>query len=450
MITRIDTIILLAYFITIMAVGVFLSRKKDRSASGFFLAGRSLNAFHVGSSIISTLAGGATIFSAIGLGFIYGIDVIWFFLAGVVGILLFRACIPHIRTLAKRHKCITLAQLLEPLAGRRTAILASIITIFIFSGFIAVNFLLASQVAQSFLGIHPYIIMCLFAGIVVLYTILGGFRAVVFTDIIQMFIILAGLLSVVIVGFLLLDHQAMTRLPSDFFQPFHAGPVFIVGIFLSTILAYFGSQDVFQRIFAARSTKEARISTIFIAVIFSVFAIFFFGISIIARALLPSGIEGGAVPLLILGILPTGLIGLVLASYLAMANSTADSELVSVASSIEQDLIRRRMGQGGRKALVLAIAVLSLLIAIIFGNIIHVILSLYTWLGILGLVVIVSLYSTRISKSFLFWSLLGGFVSAIIYTLFTSDVESAMIVGLLPSALILAIGYLVARLRGEP
>lgn len=439
----IDRLIIIVYFLVMLSVGLYFARKQ-RTEDSFFLASRNLGMFHVVASVFSTIAGTGTMFAVAALGYTYGISVIWVLISAFLGFIIFSLAVPKIKQIADEHDCITLPELLRVKLDRKSMIVASLVTIAIFGGFVAVNFLAAGNILKIVFDVPLAPIVVAFAVVVTLYSLLGGFKAVVWTDIIQMFIIIFGVSVVLILainsagGF-----GAINSLPETHKDPVGMGWPLIIGTFLSTLLSYFSSQDTFQRMFAAKSQTTAKRSAVLMGILLIPMCSLFMFLGIFGRILFPDILEEEVIPTLTKNLVPIGLTGFVLAAYLAMANSTADSELLTVTSNIMRDFFGRKRRLTPKqevtasRIILILVAIVALVFALTIRNIVDAVLSMYTWLGILGMSVIATLFWKRTTANAVFWSLIIGFASAIIYAFTTGDFETSMIVGLIPSLIVL-------------
>ena len=449
----IDQTVIIIYLLIMLGVGIYFARK-NRTEDSFFLASRNLGKFHVVASILSTFAGAGTMFMVSSLGYTYGVSVIWFFISAFIGFIIFAFAVPKIKKIADENDCITLPELLRTKLDNKCMIVSSLITISIFSGFIAINFLAAGNILRMIFDVPLIPIVLLFAVIIVTYSLLGGFKAVVWTDIIQMFIIIFGISLILIFSINAAGGVgALSELPELHKSPTGMGWTLIIGMFLSTILAYFGSQDIFQRIFAAKSVKTAKKSAFFMGVLLLFVGLLVMFLGIFGKLLFPDVAADTILPLLTTSFAPVGAIGFILAAYLAMANSTADSELLTVTSNVMRDFFdkfkKQKMSQRqevftSRIVLVL-VAIIALVLAFTIPNITSIVLFMYTWLGILGFTVIATLFWKRTTANAVFWSLVIGFASAILYIVFTGDFESSMVVGLIPSVIVLIVVSLFTK-----
>jgi len=439
----IDQVIIIVYLLVMLSVGLYFARKQ-KTQDSFFLASRNLGIFHVVASIFSTVSGAGTVFMVAALGYTYGISAIWFFISSFVGFIIFSLAVPKIKQIADEHDCITLPELLIVKLDRKSMILASLVTIAIFGGFVAVNFLAAGKILKIVFDVPLAPIVVGFAVVVTLYSLLGGFKAVVWTDIIQMFIIIFGVSLVLILAINSAGGVgAINSLPETHKDPIGMGLPLIIGMFLSTFLSYFSSQDIYQRMFAAKSQTTAKRSVVLMGILLVLGGSVVMFLGVFGRILFPDILAGEVIPTLTKNLVPVGLTGFVLAAYLAMANSTADSELLTVTSNIMRDFFGRKRRLTPKqevtasRIIVILVAIVALVFALTTRNIIHMVLSMYTWLGILGINVIATLFWKRTTANAVFWSLVIGFASAIMYAFTTRDFETSMIVGLIPSIIVL-------------
>lgn len=183
----------------------------------------------------------------------------------------------------------------------------------------------------------------------VFYIITGGFRAVVFTDIVQF--------TLMFVGFIILVLSAVTsyggldylkdNLPAEHFSASGGNTIGYIGLWYIIALATLVEPAFYQRCFAARSVETAR-RGILISILFWLFFDFMTTTSgLYARAILPDLQNPvAAYPALATKLLPTGLLGVFFLSLLATIMSTVDSYMFLSATTISHDLILRFRNTG--------------------------------------------------------------------------------------------------------
>ncbi len=265
----IDWFIVVAYLVWMVADGLRRSHHTDR-VDGYFLAGRSLPWWAVGLSVMATQLSAITLVGTTGQAYATGLRFIQFYLGlPLAMIILSLTLVPFFH----RAGVYTAYEYLERRFDVRTRTLASLL--FLLGRTFSLGVVLAAPavVISSIIGWSVPTTVLLLAIPMVLYTAFGGVQAVAWTDVKQMFIIVAGIVAAVVVLVLgmpsevgvgrMLDLAGATgRLQAiDFtFDPretytFWSGT--IGGLFLS--LAYFGcDQSQVQRYLTARSVDEAR------------------------------------------------------------------------------------------------------------------------------------------------------------------------------------------------
>ena len=350
--SRLDLGIILVYILFIIYSGTFF-KKYIKNISTFLVAERSMG-LHLGlASLVSSEIGIITYMYLSEAGFTNG------FVALMIGIPFFIVFIflgktgfmikPLIET-----KIMTIPELFQKKYGRGVRFYAGllmavggIINFGVFPGVEARFINSVTGIPQSYV---LYTIVGLLA-VVLIYTALGGMVSVIFTNYVQFILLSLGMVVITILGVVKIGWTNIARavesnLGAAGLNPFAAGSEFgwtflawqlLFQLSVLTIAPY-----ITMRIF---SSKDARTGTR----IFSWSSIMFLGRAfipifwgIMALAFLPGKPDDAleALPRLILGLTPKGLLGLILATFLAASMSTYSSYLLSWSSVISQDLIQ--------------------------------------------------------------------------------------------------------------
>jgi SSS family solute:Na+ symporter len=194
------------------------------------------------------------------------------------------------------------------------------------------------------------------SGVMVAYSVLGGMWSLTLTDIIQFVIKTVGILFILLPGAIL--HAGglsamQARLPAGFFSLTHIGAGKIASFF---VLYFFGiiiGQDVWQRVFTARSVPAARIGGIGVGLYCLCYALAGALIGTAGRVFLPAlGNADAAFAQIVNTVLPVGLRGLVLAAALAAIMSTASACLLAASTVLLEDVYLRLRGAGNTGSIV--------------------------------------------------------------------------------------------------
>lgn len=250
---------------------------------------------------------------------------------------------------------------------------------------------------------------------VLLYSLWGGLRAVVFSDFVQFFVMCLGVFLIVVFSVNTFGGLEFLRssLPSTHFELTGGetlATTFVWGfIALSTLV----DPNFYQRCFAAKDSKTAKKG-----ILLSTFVWFCFDIcttlgGMYAKAVIPEANSGDAYLTYAVQVLPSGIRGFVLAGILATILSTLDSYLFLAGTTLSFDLVPKKFK--GKVWLhhigVLSVAIISIIMAVSFdGNIKKVwkTLGSYSASCLLFPVLFGYLFPGRIKdKHFLFSSLLG-------------------------------------------
>ena len=344
----IDYIIISIYLIGMVGVGLWFA-KKHTDFDDFFLAGRSLTTPLLITTLISTYYGVDVLFGDSQLGFTDGV-VAWFgYARPTYAFFLIAAFLLAQRLRKEDFK--SLPDILDKYYGKNTRYVSAV-TSFIYS-LPALSLYGFGMLGDVILGWEPIIGMLVLGGIGLVYTLTGGFWAVVLTDSIQ-FVMMCLVLALafpfamnLIGGF----DSMIEKLPSSYFYTMGDLSIWLIIIYASTGLAILVEPTFYQRIFAAKSYKNVRNAL--------VIGIFIWGsydwiITILAMAaktgtlmkimgnpIIDPGVAPDAALLTIMvAALPVGALGLFMAGVLSTEMSTLDSYCLVAGGNVAYDIYK--------------------------------------------------------------------------------------------------------------
>lgn len=307
--------------------------KELNNQEDYFLAGRGIRFFPLLMTLIATQIGGGLVLGSAEEAYRYGWYVLLYPLGASLGLLVLAAGIG--KRLAQ-FKVSTVAQLFEVVYRstrlRKVASLLSIVSLFM----ILIAQVIASKKFMLSLGVDQNILFLTFWGIVLVYTVAGGLKAVVATDIIQAVFFIVVFIACFVYSLLYVDNSvsAITNFSGTF--DFDANK--LCGWLLLPLLFMVIEQDMAQRCFAAKSGKTVSWATGWAAVcILLVCAIPVYygilgktlGIEIVpGSSVFMSAIQASTTPVLM---------ALVGCAILAAIISTADSLINAISSNVAQD-----------------------------------------------------------------------------------------------------------------
>ena len=353
LLSALDWTIIAAYFVGIFAVAIWATRHRKADASGYFLGGRNVGWFVIGASLFASNIGSEHLIGLAGTGAASGVAVGQFeVLASLILLLLGWVFVPFYL----QSGVFTMPEFLERRYGPAPRWYLAVISII---GYvltkISVTIAAGGIVFETLMGIDFWTGSLIVVVATGLYTIIGGLRAVLYTDMIQMFVLLAGAIVVTVSGLAAVGGwDSMTA---------QAGPGFMsmwkplsdpdfpwTGILLGApilgVWYWCTDQFIVQRVLSARDVEQARRGTIFGGFL-KLLPVFIFVIpGVIAYALSKNGqlqldTPDQALPALVGALLPSGFKGLVVAGLLAALMSSLSSVFNSCSTLITWDIYKK-------------------------------------------------------------------------------------------------------------
>lgn len=380
-----EVIVFIAYLVFMIGIGVwFFVKNKTGGEKGYFLGNRQMgpwvSALSAGASDMSAwvLMGLPTSIYALGLGQVWipvglaiGYAVSWLVEA------------PRLRRFSiVANDSITIPQYLTNRflsKSKALQVICAVIFLVAYTIYSASSMKACGTLFNTVLGIDATTAMYLAAGIIIIYTFLGGFSAVCWTDFFQGLLMLGALLIAPIFAAFMLDGASMsaaavTAETPHFWNAFSSWQDIVSG--LGWGLGYFGMPHIIIRYMSLRSQKELKKSAKIGICWTTLIVIFSALVGIVGRMFLgyDDAINDNSLVFINMTriIFPGVISGILLSAVLAASMSTADSQLLAAASSFASDVYKpimrkdkasdKEMLWAGR-IVVLVISVVSLIIA---------------------------------------------------------------------------------------
>ena len=347
-----DYLIFGLYMAGVLGVG-FYHFLRNKSTEDYYVGGRSIKASHIGLSIVATDVGGGFSIGLGGVGFTMGLAGSWLLFTGLVGAWLTAVfIIPKIKRLDAEQKFFTYPDFLRHRYNGRVALVAALISGIGYLGFTGAQMLAGAKLASATIlqtnpfGMNPITFALLVIGVVtILYTVIGGLKAVIYTDTIQWILLLSGLIFVTIPATLIKIGGVSAlkeNLPPEYFSLSNISPVTFINWMVTIIPIWLIGMTLYQRMYACKNEKEAK-KAWYIAGFFEYPVMAFTGVflGMCARVVFPESEPEMALPTLIRDVLPAGVTGIVIASYFSAIMSTADSCLMASSGNFVNDIVER-------------------------------------------------------------------------------------------------------------
>jgi SSS family solute:Na+ symporter len=448
---KIDLLVVIAYMAAILAAG-FWARRKATTQEQFLVAGRSVGPWLYSGTLAAIVLGGASTVGGVKLGYQYGVSGMWFvFMLGLGIIVLSVVFVERILGL----NLYTVPELLE----RRYSPIARIaggVVMVAYDLMVSVTATIAvGSVMEVIVGMPRTPAILMSSAVMVAYSVLGGMWSLTLTDIIQFVIKTVGILFILLpaaiwhAGGLAAMHA---RLPGGFFSLTNIGTGRIVSFF---VLYFFGiiiGQDVWQRVFTARSVKVARNGGIGVGCYCLCYALAGAMIGAAGRVFLPPLAHADAAfAQIVNAVLPVGLRGLVLAAALAAIMSTASACLLAASTVLLEDVYLRLRGArnagsiGQSRAVTLILGVVMMLLSCLMHDVIAALTVAYDLLvgGLLVAVIGAMLWRRGTAAGALASIALGSTLVCVLLAVTGIDSDLPIYVGLGGSLIV----YVVVSLR---
>ncbi len=352
---RLFLVFLAIYIVALTGIGLISSRRQ-KSVTDFWLAGRELDPITIGFSAASSWITASALLLATGLFLFMGVSSIWVWVFPNIAALIIVAAISG---RIKNIPALTQPELMEirydPMIRAPVAFAVAIMMIL----FSVVDFIGFKLVLGTFFGVEPVYAILIMAASVAVYVSIGGFRAVVRTDILQ-YLLLAGLAIFVAFTATRLPVQegislssAAVSLGPDWWNPFVSGMLLPAGILTVLILqmallpGWVAEQDPWQKIWAARDERSAKrgliLGAALLALVYLCCLLTAIGLSVLYPR--PAGeVEAEMLYLKIISdnVSPV-LLALLSIGFAAASMSCTDTFATSGASCISRDLVQRHI-----------------------------------------------------------------------------------------------------------
>jgi sodium/proline symporter len=436
--------VLVGYLATLAALAIW-SRKETHSLKGYYLAGKKLPYWVVAFSTNATGESGWLLLGLTGMGYAVGAQAYWVIVGEMIGIWLSWTLISRrLKRLSDETDSITVPDVLAaPFDDRLHVIraIAVLIIVLMVTTYVSAQMVATGKAFSGFVELDYRAGVIVGAIIIISYTIVGGYKAVSYTDVVQGVLMLAGLIIVPIVAINAAGGWSGMTATLDSYDPAFTDMFAVLGTgtagwvavisFAAIGLPFLGVPQLLVRYMSARDEgelKKARLVSI------TVLFIFLFGAvtaGIAGRALFPNLADSELVfPTLASELFHPLLTGVLLVIVLSAIMSTVDSLLLLASSSIVRDTMQKMLGNkssearlaGYGKIVTVIIGVIAVFVALFMAeNKLIFWFVLFSWSGLgaaFGPTILLLLLDKRTTGPGVAAGMLGGFLTSIIWVQF--------------------------------
>jgi len=348
---------LIGYLVSLALIGIFYARK-EKSTADYFVGGKRIPWWAAGLSIFGTQLSSIA-FMAIPAK-VYATD--WLYFTGVITIVMVQPIVIYFYLpFFRKLKVASAYEYLEKRFNLAARLIASASFILFQTGRMTIVLFLPALALSAVTGLNIYLCIIMMGVVVTFYTAVGGIEAVVWTDVLQVVVLIgAGLVSLLIVvlniegglGELWRLSMSDNKLKCVDWSWDYTKAVFwliMLGGIFQNIISYTADQAVVQRYFVTKDFKSAANSiwsnaalVIPVSLIWFMIGTALYGFYKTHPASLDPTVKTDQIfPLFIAQELPNGIVGLVIAGLFAAAQSTISGSMNSISTVVSTDFYQR-------------------------------------------------------------------------------------------------------------
>lgn len=443
------------YLTVSFAIGFWKSKKVN--LEGFVASKNTMSSTTILLSVIGTVVGGGIFFAVSQIGFETGVLGYIIGLMYIPAFIILGLAIPKIRSFFQKTRCLSVIDLIDTRYKHKgLSFITSLVVFFIYFFAIASQFLILGLFLNYFVGIklvYSIMIICVVLAFIniFIYSVFGGIKKDIFTDIFQVLLIFLGTIFIAFLVFKPNFTIAIINLPQTYFTGLGYGALFLVGVILFTIPIMFLRPDFWQRIVATKNSNAAKKAFFIAGPIIFVFYVIFTRIGMYAKAI---GITNSQLSALTLfsqsftGIVYT----IIILAFLAAVMSSTDTVLNVASIGFARMFNRKKwalyISEGKHsgyllkfiKLSVFIVGLSSFIIAALMPDVVNLLIAGLSAVMILAPAIIAMLFSKKIYPNAAFFSVLLGFIS-FIALLFLSPK-----IAFVPATFISVITYFIVRI----
>ncbi|MDR1157821.1 MAG: sodium:solute symporter family protein [Oscillospiraceae bacterium] len=357
-------IIIVLYMVATVCLGLIISkRKQSKSASqsneDFLMASKSLGPFVLAGTLFAANTGGASTTGIATNVFSYGLSSCWYVIAAGIGFVLVSFIAPYFR----RSRASTVPEIISKRYGKASHIFTaftSITALFMATG---AQIIATASIINVVTGISFNIAAVITTIVVIIYTMIGGFKSVTAANMMHVIFITVGMTIAMLImvgnsevgGFSVLFDRARALLgdsgqPMDLLSLTKIGLPTIIGYIVMYFMTFPTGQEIVQTYCSAKDGKSAKVGSLMAGIISAAYAIVPALIGLIAYVCIDGYAAGGAQKNALaeatIQFAPAVVAGIVLAAIVAATMSSASGNMIGTATMFTNDVYRPYINHG--------------------------------------------------------------------------------------------------------
>ena len=426
-VTGLDLAIVGIYLVFMVVVGVTTS-KKIKNSDDYYLAGRSFGPIVLMATVCATIIGGSGLMGRAGVAYSSGFKAIMTAIPYLLGMFIFSGIAGKISDIGMKYNISSIPELFEMRFGKTAKLIISSLIAFTMMGTVASQ-ITATGTIINMLGREiglSYELGAVIACIVfMVYTATSGLFGVVYTDVLQFFMLLIFVYILIPTSSLIYVggfSNFTANLDPSLVKPYLDGN--IIGDIVTYLVFTMAGAEMWQRAFSAKDRKSAQKGMFLGTAVYGITIILVFFMGIVAHQIVGDeilalyGTTDATVPALAIKVLPAGLTGLALAGMLSVMMSTADSYLLVSVQTCVRDIgktlkpeMKEQIEMKLSRIFSIVLPIGALIIALYMQNAYNILM--FSWAfyaAAAGIPAFAALYWKKATKSGIIAGMISGFV----------------------------------------
>ncbi|WP_226036125.1 sodium:solute symporter family protein [Aquibacillus saliphilus] len=339
--------IVIVYLAVMIYIG-FLSSKKITNNEDFLVAGRKMGPWLLAGSLAATEVGGGSSLGVVEKAYgSWGFSAFWYVLAMAFAFIILAFIAPMLRNALVK----TVPEFFRKRYGEKSGILTTAIMVLPMIGLTAVQLIASATILSVMTGWGYTLSVLIVTLVVTAYSVMGGMYSVIYTDVVQWFLILFGMAAIIPFtlnaggGF----ESITAAIPDEKWSMVDgAGIGTIIALVVMYVASFTVGQEAVQRYYSAKDGKAAKQASYITAFVYAIFAFIPAFIGLLMYGMEANGTidgvllmeQGGryALPVLAVNVLPDILVGLLFAALISATMSSASSNLLAAGSMFSNDI----------------------------------------------------------------------------------------------------------------
>lgn len=342
-----DLIIIGIYLLTMISIGIYAIRRVKNSGD-YYVAGRSFGPFVLMATVCATIIGGSGLMGRAGVAYSSGFKAVMTAIPYLLGMFIFSGISGKISDVGMKYNISSIPELFDLRFGKPAKIILSCLLAFTMMGTVASQVTATGTIVNMLggdIGL-TYEVGALIACVVfMLYTATSGLFGVVYTDVLQFYILILFVYILIPIASLFKVggfSNFTANLDPNLVRPYVDGN--ILGDIVTYLVFTMAGAEMWQRAFSAKDRKAAKKGMLLGTSVYGVTILLVFFMGIVAHQIIGDnvlaqyGTTDAVVPALAIAVLPIGLTGVALAGILSVIMSTADSYLLVSVQTCVSDI----------------------------------------------------------------------------------------------------------------